>query len=871
MINKKSLKDLVSLKDIVTLLPGSTYCKDTELRYLWCNEAAKKIIGIKSCDDIVGMTDYEIAKLLDMPISIAEKFRHDDEYVIRTKKPILNQIEPKFKDVNGKCIIQLSNRVPIMKSGKVVGVLGNSIDITSHAGKIKNLKVNKSKLQYLQQKHMDMLENFSKKFIGLTNKNYSMEEYIMNIQLYLDAVFSHLPCHIYWIDTEGEVRGSNEQMAISFGYSRAFDIVGMTLDQLLEKIHGNKEHAKIIHEKEQEIIRTKKGLTMEEVGELSDGKVHYFLTHKSPLVDARGNVIGILGVSMDITDRKKMEQDLQQAKEKAEEFNKLKSKFIENMEHDLRTPLSGLESTIIGLLTNKEEGVEKQTLEFSLSSVEELKIIINSILDFENQKYGYKVLNQPFKLSQVFESVYRLYHPTANSKHLKLSYNIDANIPCVLISDEWRIKHILINLVGNALKFTEKGEVSFQAKLIRHDNQKVLIEFIVKDTGIGIPDDKREVIFERYVRLEGSNKGRYKGTGLGLANVKDYVDQLGGEFRPIQSEPSKGTTFAILIPMKESLDQTMPLPSDQKKSKKEEIEFFHKPTSKEKKSERAGTKSTDEKSAKETPLEKEKPSISPIAELQKKTTALLVEDSPPAQFMGKIAIKGANCDVEVASTAEEALKMVEEKDYDLIFADIGLPGMDGVEMTRYIRYNERKSGKRPTPIVGQTANANTKTKKAGIEAGMQDLLAKPLTPTNVSDMLRNYTQHFAQTEETPLIPKTIKAAHVIDFELLKTWCKDKDSLREAMEQTKGSMLKDMDDFKKAFAESNWKQLLFLTHKMRGGFVYLAASRVEEACSYLEDYLNNTKDPDAKAIEPLYQMLLTELDAAWQELNKWVNS
>ena len=859
MIDKKNLKELVSLKDIIALIPGSTYWKDVKLRYLGCNEAAREIIGLKSCDDIVGMTDYDIAKLLGMPVSIAEKFRHDDEYVICTKKPILNQIEPEFKDVNGKCIVQLSSRVPIIKDGKVVGVLGNSIDITLHVDRMKSLEVNKNKLQYLQQKHMNMLENFSEKFIGLTNKKYSIEEYIMNIQLYLDAVFSHLPCHIYWIDTKGVVRGSNEQMAISFGYSRAFDIVGMTLDQLLEKIHGNKEHAKIIHEKEQEIIRTKKGLTIEEVGELADGNIHYFLTHKSPLVDARGNVIGILGVSMDITDRKKMEQDLQKAKDKAEEFNQLKSKFIQNMEHDLRTPLSGLEATIIGLLANKEEGLEKQTLEFSLSSVEELKIIINSILDFENQKYGYKVLNEPFELSKVFKSIYRLYHPTANSKNLKLSYSIDSNIPRVLISDEWRIKHILINLVGNALKFTQEGEVFFEAKLIRHKDRKVLIEFIVKDTGIGIPDDKRQIIFERYVRLEGSNKGRYKGTGLGLANVKEYVEQLRGEFRPIQSAVGKGTTFAILIPMQKSLDQDMPLPSDQEKAQKDDIACAYDSVREPKAAELITAKSKVTQSL-ETPKS--------TATSTSKTRVLLVEDSIVAQHMAKTVIVGLDCDIDFAGSAEDALQMLEEKEYDLILADIGLPGMNGIEMTRHIRYNERKRGKRPTPIIGQTANANAKNKKAGIEAGMQDLFPKPLNTKMVTDMLQNYTAQGAPITPLTFTSPTIKNKHIIDWDIFKTIWQDQASAKTVFLESKLNTFSDIEEFKLAHQDEDWKKLIFFAHKIRGAFVYFGASRLEEAFGHLEDYLNDTKDPDPTIVTSLYDAALKELHAVLEAIENF---
>ena len=688
----------------------------------------------------------------------------------------------------------------------------------------------------------------------------------------LEAAFSDLvsvidliPANVYWKDLSFIYKGCNKLTATKAGFKSKEKIIGIDDFELAKKLGWDEDIAKSFRRDDELVISTKKPrLNIEEPPViLPDGSVYYQLTKKVPIFNEAGKVIGVLGISVDITNLKKLQKELKSAKETAEEFNTLREKFIQNMEHDLRTPLSGLESAI-SLLSQEEVNPERAKLfKFASAETEAFKSIINAILNFDHKRYTEPVLNEPCQLTNTFRSIYVMNYLAADAKGLKLHYRLDENIPSIVLSDEERIKHILLNLVGNSIKFTEKGEVFFEAKLVRRKNRNLLIEFIVKDTGIGIPKDKYKIIFERFVRLDDSNKGRYKGTGLGLANVKDYVEQLGGEFRPIQSEPNKGTTFAILIPMKESLDQAMPLPSDQERAKKDEIEFFYDPARKPEKPELADTKPGDVK-----PEKKESPA-STTSEPPAKTIVLLIEDSPPAQFMGKIAIKGANCDVEAASTAEEALKMLEKKDYDLIFADIGLPGMNGVEMTRHIRYNERKKGKRPTPIVGQTANANTKTKKAGIEAGMQDLLAKPLTPTNVTDMLRNYTPHFSQIDAAPAIPKAIKAAHVIDFEALKTWWKDKDSLREAMEQTKDSMLKDIDDFKVAFAESNWKQLLFLAHKMRGGFVYLAASRVEEACSYLEDYLNNTKKPDGKAIKPLYQMVLTELDAAWHGLNEWV--
>jgi PAS domain S-box-containing protein len=854
MTDRKAFQDLVPLEDIIFLLPGSTYCKDTKLVYRGCNEAARKIVGLKSCNDIIGMTDYDIAELLGLPISVVEKFRRDDEYVINTRKPLLNQIEPKFKIASGEYIIQLSNRVPIIKNGKVVGVLGNSIDITSYANNVSELKTNKNNLQYLQQKYMNMLENFSNKFMGAIENKYSIEEYIMNIQLYLETIFSHLPCHVYWIDTKGIIRGSNNQMAISFGYSRAFDIIGMTLDQLLEKIHGDKTHARIIHEKEREIVETKKGLTMEEVGELADGKTHYFLTHKSPLLDVRGKVIGILGVSMDITERKQMEKELQQAKEKAEEFNKLKSQFISNMEHDIRTPFTGLES-MIELLSSKEtDAFKQQALAHAQSAVEEFKIIVDNILNFDDQRYGHALLEKPFQLSTVFNSIYRLYRPTADSKHLTLSHHIDSNIPRVLICDEWRIKHILINLVGNALKFTEQGRVSFDAKLIRCEDRAVLIELTVNDTGIGIPQDKVNVIFERYVRLNPSNKGRYKGTGLGLAAVKKYVEELKGECRPIQSEEGKGTTIRILIPMKVSLDQDVPtleVDTDEKA-----LDVSHQDNEPSSKSKITDSDNTPSQTA------EFKPPTESTQSASTKTRVLFVEDSLTAQFTGKTILTALNCDIDVASTAEEALSMIDNTHYDLIFADIGLPQMNGIEMTRRIRDAERKKGDIEVPIIGQSANANTENKKACIDAGMQDLLAKPLSHADVENILTTYTQHEEITHA--FVPFTIQHTHVIDVNALKDiW--PIDTMKTVFSDNKADILQDISDFKQAYANKDWTRFLFLTHKLRGTFVYVAAIRLEEVFSQLEDYLNHTPTPDFKAITYMYDLVLTELDAVFKTI------
>jgi PAS domain S-box-containing protein len=275
------------------------------------------------------------------------------------------------------------------------------------------------------------------------------------IKVYFQSIVSQIPEYVFWKNLDFVYLGCNDQMAKAAGLERKKDIIGKT-----DADFGwSDERVSKLRKIDTEVITNGIEITFEEsiiIPHTHEERV--MLTHKRPLRDENNTIIGLLGISTEITDRKKMEKDLEKAKEKSEEFNKLKSQFISNMEHDLRTPLSTLESTIANLLRTKEEGIEKQTLAFSLSSIEELKIIINTILDFENQKYGYQVLDEPFKLSHIFASIDRLYQPTAKSKGLELSYDIDSKIPRVLISDEWRIKHILINLVGNSLKFFQSPD-----------------------------------------------------------------------------------------------------------------------------------------------------------------------------------------------------------------------------------------------------------------------------------------------------------------------------------------------------------------------------------------------------------------------------
>ena len=708
---------------------------------------------------------------------------------------------------------------------------------------------NIQKLKLIEEKRSKEILDHCKKLTGDTSLLHgSYLENNKDILQYFKDIIERMPNNVYWKDLAGRNLGANLNVARALGFRSPEEMKGKTDYDFYPA-----DKAEQLRAYDKEVTDTGQPKTFEELGEKVNGIQTVYLTRKVPLRNANGKIIGLLGISIDITDRKKMENDLKFAKARAEEFNQLKTQFIENMQHDLRSPASGVMQALSYLSGIEKDSSKSEILNAALGSSEAIMSLLNEMVEADQKHYTNPILDEPFKLKTIFENVYCLHASSTVMKPLKFHYHIDDHIPKIVISDQYRLDRILLNLVGNAIKFTEKGEVYFEATLAKQEGRHLLIEFTVADSGIGISDDKKNVIFERFVRLDPSNRGIYKGIGLGLANAREYVRDLEGEFKPVVSDERTGTTFSILIPMKASLDQDMKLPSAQQLTPAIKEEPIAQPLSK--------TQSS------KVSITAEKPTQSD-AQSTVRGHLLLVEDSLPAQFMTKLLIKAVGCDLDIAGTAEDAFKMIRQNNYDLIFADIALPGMDGIEMTRHIRYNERKKGGKRIPIVGQSANASTANRKACIEAGMQDLLAKPLTIKAIKEMLTNYAETYALSQPTqPFTLAQIKNTKIIDQDVLIQIWKNIEDFKDGFNETKHYTLKDIDDFKQAYHHKDWKQLLFLTHKIRGGFVYVAANRVEEACNYLEEYLKTTKEPDLKTIEHLYTLILRELEKALDILEK----
>lgn len=503
---------------------------------------------------------------------------------------------------------------------------------------------------------------------------------------FINDLLNLLPTAIFWKNTEGVFLGCNKRFSELSGIKSPEEIIGKTDYDM----PWGKQQADLYIKDDKEIILTKKPKSnIEEALTLSDGSELFLLTNKIPLFSAEGEIMGVLGIFYDITERKNMELSLEKAKDIAEAANKAKTEFIANMSHDIRTPLSG----VIGLSQILEHSLSNETQKEQAhllhDSGEVLLTMLNEILDdlrAENLTDN-DLKEETFDIHQCIQDLVRLELPTTTLKHLKLAVAIDNDIPQYIVSDRKKIHRILLNLLGNAIKFTQSGKITIEVKCLEKDNAKVHLQFGVADTGVGIPKELQQKVFDRFFRVTSSYKGLYKGHGLGLHIAQSYVSLLGGHIT-LTSEKDVGSTFHFDVSCAVGDGPCLDSKSHTKTMKH---------------------------TAPSTRHDKKPPHL------------LLVEDNLIALKVIEIMVKGAGYTFSSAEDGEKALWLAQSIDFDLIITDIGLPGISGYELTQHIRDWEKSQNKPPIPILGLTGHALEAVKQECMDSGMNKVYAKPIT------------------------------------------------------------------------------------------------------------------------------------------------
>jgi two-component system aerobic respiration control sensor histidine kinase ArcB len=518
-------------------------------------------------------------------------------------------------------------------------------------------------------------------------KNFDKDAALIALQNEVDTlrtILAMMPGHLYWRNKEGYYLGCNTNIANIINYESVDELIGKRPVDFMSV-----ELATQVDKIDFEVINTEKEQSIEEQGYSSDGTAAIYLTRKSPFYDREGRVQGVLGISFDITERKVIEEKLKIAKEKAETANRAKSQFLAMISHELRTPLT----SIIGFANFIRQGhvdpeKKEEYVTHILNSGSYLLSLINSLLDYnklENNKF--ELIDYPVNFKTLAEDVITMLSASAELKQLSLLLDFDDSIPDYLLTDEKIFLQILINLIGNAIKFTENGNITLRMKCLTLKKKTATLQIAVEDTGIGIPEEEQQAIFRRFYQLENvyTRNESLTGTGLGLAIVKKLVHLLGGKMQ-VTSELNKGSNFYFNV--------TLPITS---------APVSHSDTIKK-----------------------------PSKRVAVNPNVLLIEDDALIQIIHKQMLEELHCKVDVTDSAKKALQMLSDK-YDILFVDIGLPDITGFELIKRIRQINKKMEQ--IPIVVLTGYSDENEYQRCIQAGANQVAIKPVSIETLREII----------------------------------------------------------------------------------------------------------------------------------------
>jgi len=577
---------------------------------------------------------------------------------------------------------------------------------------------------------------------------------------------------------------------------------------------------------------------------IRDGKLTDVLFNGSVYKDEFGKVLGVVVVARDITDHNRIETELKEAKVSAELATKIaeeakikaemaakiaedavksKQQFLSNMSHEIRTPMNAIIGFTKVLLKTDLKAKQKEYLNAIKMSGEALTVLINDILDLAKVDAGKMTFEQtPFRMDTSISAMIHLFETKIQEKNLQLSKEYDNKIPTVLIGDPIRLHQIIINLVSNAVKFTNNGKITVSAHLLNEDEEKATIEFSVTDTGIGIEKSKIEHIFENFQQASSETARLYGGTGLGLAIAKQLVESQGGTIT-VKSQFNKGSTFSFIL-------------------------SFLK-------------------------LKAETELIQEIVELDlevKNKKVLVVEDIALNQLLMKTLLDDFGFELDIADNGKIAIEKLTNESYDIILMDLHMPEMNGFEATEYIR----KKLNSQIPIIALTADVTTADLQKCKALGMNDYISKPLDEKLLYSKIISLLKKPEPKKDTGNIKKddiqTYQAegkSKCIDLTYLKKRTKSNPELMiEMIELYLKQTIPLISNMRPSLSEKDWDALYSSVHKMIPSFSLMGINKnFEITAKKIQEYVSTQKHLDE--LEELVLQLETVCNKACKELDE----
>lgn len=755
------------IRQVLDTGPNLIFVKDLEGNFLMVNQATADLFGMEK-EELLFQNNYQVHTQGEEN----EHFRKIDRQVI--EQGITIELQEPFTRSNGETLWFHTIKKPLYLKDGSVQVLGMSQDITDQRRTLEKLKNSELKYRQLVECAGDMI-------YGCDHKGYF---------IYANPV----SCHVL---------GYHEDQLLGRHYS---EFVVPEYIPILEAFY-QKQYQERIPDTYIEF----KGIT---------GRGEMIWVGQSVHMLMEGDMLkGFQTVARNITERKKVENELIHAKQEAEKSMRAKEQFMSVMSHEIRTPLNAVIGLTHLLLEENPLPEQIEQLQAIKFSADNLMVIINDILDFskiESGKINFEQID--FETISVFKGIQQSLNFKAEEKNLRLLFNIDKHIPAKLCGDPVRLNQILLNLVSNAIKFTEKGYVEVKARVIKQQAKGVTVEFSVSDTGIGIETDKLTAIFESFTQASSETTRKYGGTGLGLTITKRLIELQGGSIK-VSSKLGMGSTFAF--------DLTFNMTARQ---------LSHNQTQ----------------------------AVDEFSHSLRGLKVLLVEDNKMNQMVACKFLKKWGVETDIAADGMEAIDKLKTNWYQLILMDLQMPNLDGYATTRFIRNNMQDYLKH-VPILALTASALMNVKQNTLEAGMNDFITKPFNPKDLYAKLLKYSSSVYAMNTRPQ-PASLQKFQHIDLNYLEdVSASDKKFIKEMirlfMKQTPGFI----DILQRATQTADWANIRYMAHKMKATIAMMGIAELQPVIMQLEKYAS--QESQLAEVVTLVKKIATICDEVYEELEQ----
>ena len=641
-------------------VPDSIYFKDRESRFVRVSSSLVRKFGLTDQQEVIGKSDADF-----FSEEHARQAKNDEQRVISTGLPLLGTTEREtwFDAPDTWCI---TTKLPLRdKDGKTIGTFGISTDVTD-----------RKRAEDALARERDMLR----------------------------TLMDHLPDLIFVKDTEGRFVTANTAIVRVLGAKSLQDVIGKT-----DADFAPADLADHYAQDDQRVIRSGEPLIDSEESVVGpDGKKVCLLTTKVPLHDAGGKVTGLVGIGRNITKRKLAEEALRKTKEAADSANRAKSDFLANMSHEIRTPMNAIIGMTELLLDTNLDASQREYIRMVHESGESLLSLINDILDFSKVEAGKLELDcLAFNLPETLGDAMKSLAIRAHRKHLELAFHISPDLPNVLVGDPARLRQIVVNLVGNAIKFTESGEVFLDVQYESQTSTELVLRFAVSDTGIGIPQHKLRSVFGVFEQADSSTTRNFGGTGLGLAICKSLVEMMRGRIW-VESTLGTGSTFFFTATF-EQTDEPMP--------------------------------------------EVTRPDIERIRGMR----VLVVDDNATNRRVLEEMLRVRGMEPVAVSCAKDAIEVLRESrgsgnGFPLVLTDINMPEVDGFTLSEWIKQDESLRG---AVIMALTSGDRTGDRQRCEKLGIAAHLMKPVKQSELFDAIV-MAFHATTTDRTKPFPSGIE-------------------------------------------------------------------------------------------------------------------